>query len=180
MHHYHFNLAKGTATDLWNRFVAELRSDIMLYAPMKPHESEEPAENWFEFVKRMRFEIEHPDRELLALLADKDAKIAHLNEQVVALHQKLEKQQTKSIASDTEVPDNEACIYEQQLQQAQQFVNENSKADVSRIRDLLRKIMPVECYAEIDRIKEAKAFNHFEINGGSNQILPNAKIAIQR
>lgn len=179
MHQYHFNFVSKTTTDKWNSFVAELRTDIMLHAPMKQRE-EEHTETWDELMTRLRFEIEHPDRELRSLLADKDAEIAHLKEQVAALQQQLAKQETNALASDTEVPDYEACIYEQQLQQARLFVHENSKADVSRLRDLLRKIMPAEYHAEIDKIKEAKAFNHYEINGGSNQILPNAKIAIQK
>lgn len=167
------------SSDNWDNFVEGLRSDIMLHLPMKQRE-EKHTETWEELMSRLRFEIEHPDRELLTLLADKDAEIERLKEQVAALQQQLKQQpQTADFAPAAEAPDYETCIYEQQLQQAQQFVNENSKADVSRLRDLLRKIMPAELHHTIDDIKEAKAYNHYEINGGNNQILPNAKVGIQ-
>ena len=165
--------------DNWDNFVAELRSDIMLHAPMRQREGEH-TEAWEELVSRLRFEIEHPDKELLALLADKETEIGHLKSLVSGLSQKVERLQADSTCPMPVVPvADETSIYERQIGQAQQFVNENSKADVSRLRDLLRKIIPAEFHPAIDNIKEAKLLARFEINGGNNQILPNAEVGIQ-
>lgn len=120
----------------------------------KAHNARNPDES----VSRMRFETGHPDRELPALLADKEAEIECLKAQVNALRQ--------------------SSIYEHQLRQAQQFIDANSKTDVSRLRDLLRKMMPAEYHQAIDDIKEARATHGFQINGGWNQILPDAERGI--
>lgn len=150
----------------------------MLHAPVRQHE-EEHTETWDEFIKRLHFEIEHPDKELLAALADKDAEIERLKSSVSGLSQKVEQLQARAANEMPVAPVvDETSIYERQIEQAQQFVNENSKTDVSRLRDLLRKIMPAEFHQAIDEIKEAKVVHHYEINGGNNQILPNAERGI--
>lgn len=172
-----FNCAYRNCIAIYRMRLPEYNYDIMLHAPMRQRE-EEHTEAWEELISRLRFEAAHPDRELLALLADKEAKIGRLKEQVTDLQRQLEK--LKALASVPVPPIDESSIYEHQLQQAQEFVSENSKADVSRLRDLLRKIMPAKFHQAIDDIKETGVTRSFQINGGQNQILPNAKVGVQK
>ncbi len=169
-----------TASDSWDGFVAELRTDILLHAPMKSHEEEEHTETWEELMNRLRFETEHPDRELRAALAEREAEIERLKARVADLQQKAGRLRADATGRMPEIPVvDETSIYERQIEQARQFVSENSKADVSRLRDLLRRIMPAEFHGEIDNIREGKAFTHIEISGGNNQILPGADVGVQ-
>lgn len=169
---------KSTSNN-WHDFVEALRSDIMLHAPMKQCGAEEPAESWTEFIARLRFETEHPDKELLIVLAKKETEIAGLQEQVKDLQEQIYWLEVKAAKQADDAFRNENLIYKRQMEQAQQFVNENSKTDISRLRELLRKIMPTRLYPEIEKIKEPKAIQNIQINGGENQILPNAGSAMQ-
>lgn len=68
-----------------------------------------------------------------------------------------------------------ADIYIRQIQLAQEFLNENRHADVSRLQCLLRKIIPQEFHADIDRISlHPYTPPVVNINGGQNVIAPNA------
>ena len=67
------------------------------------------------------------------------------------------------------------------IQQAQEFMNENHFADVSRLHCLLRKMMPKEYHDLIDQIKECQDPHViFNIHGGNNLIAPNASHAEQK
>lgn len=71
-------------------------------------------------------------------------------------------------------------IYLHQIQLAQEFLNENHQADVSRLQCLLRKIMPTEYHNVIDKISlNASNPITININNGQNIIAPNAKSADQ-
>ena len=65
--------------------------------------------------------------------------------------------------------------YLNMIQKAQEFMNENHFADVSRVQCLLRKIMSKEYHDLIDQIKECQDPHViFNIHGGNNLIAPNA------
>ena len=67
------------------------------------------------------------------------------------------------------------------IRQAQEFMNENHFADISRLHCLLRKMMPKEYHDLIDQIKECQDPHViFNINGGNNLIAPNASQAEQQ
>ena len=71
-------------------------------------------------------------------------------------------------------------IYLQQIQLAQEFLNENHHADVSRLQCLLRKIMPNEYHNIIDKIRlNASTPITINVNEGQNIIAPNAISAEQ-
>lgn len=61
------------------------------------------------------------------------------------------------------------------IRKAQEFMNENHFADISRLHCLLRKMMPKEYHDLIDNIKECQDPHViFNISGGNNLIAPNA------
>ena len=67
------------------------------------------------------------------------------------------------------------------IRQAQEFMNENHFADISRLHCLLRKMMPKEYHDLIDQIKECQDPHViFNIHGGNNLIAPNASQAEQK
>ena len=64
------------------------------------------------------------------------------------------------------------------IRKAQEFMNENHFADVSRVQCLLRKMMSKEYHGLIDQIKECQDPHViFNIHGGNNLIAPNASQA---
>ena len=67
------------------------------------------------------------------------------------------------------------------IQKAQEFMNENHFADVSRVQCLLRKMMSKEYHGLIDQIKECQDPHViFNIRGGNNLIAPTASQAEQK
>ena len=67
------------------------------------------------------------------------------------------------------------------IRKAQEFMNENHFADVSRVQCLLRKMMSKEYHGLIDQIKECQNPHViFNIHGGNNLIAPNASQAEQK
>ena len=67
------------------------------------------------------------------------------------------------------------------IRKAQEFMNENHFADVSRVQCLLRKMMSKEYHGLIDQIKECQDPHViFSIHGGNNLIAPNASQAEQK
>ena len=72
-------------------------------------------------------------------------------------------------------------IYLHMIRQAQEFMNENHYADISRVHCLLRKMMPKEYHDLIDQIKECQDPHViFNIHGGNNLIAPNASRVEQK
>ena len=72
-------------------------------------------------------------------------------------------------------------IYYYMICKAQEFMNENHYADISRMQCLLRKMMPKEYHDLIDQIKECQDPHvDFNIHGGNNLIAPNASHAEQK
>jgi len=64
------------------------------------------------------------------------------------------------------------------IRKAQEFMNENHFADVSRVQCLLRKMMSKEYHGLIDQIKECQDPHAiFNIHGGNNLIAPTASQA---
>ena len=67
------------------------------------------------------------------------------------------------------------------IQKAQELMNENHFADVSRVQCLLRKMMSKEYHGLIDQIKECQDPHViFNIHGGNNLIAPTASQAEQK
>ena len=67
------------------------------------------------------------------------------------------------------------------IRKAQEFMNENHFADVSRVQCLLRKMMSKEYHGLIDQIKECQDPHViFNIHGGNNLIAPNTSQAEQK
>ena len=67
------------------------------------------------------------------------------------------------------------------IRQAQEFMNENHFADISRVHCLLRKMIPKEYHDLIDQIKECQDPHViFNIHGGNNLIAPNASRPISK
>ena len=71
--------------------------------------------------------------------------------------------------------------YLNMIRKAQEFMNENHFADVSRVQCLLRKMMSKEYHGLIDQIKECQDPHViFNIHGGNNLIAPTASQAEQK
>lgn len=66
------------------------------------------------------------------------------------------------------------------IRMAQEFMNENHYADISRLHCLLRKMFPKKYHDLVDQIKECQDPHViFNINGGNNLIAPTANQAEQ-
>lgn len=71
-------------------------------------------------------------------------------------------------------------VYQQQIDLAQEFLNENPQADVSRVQCLLRKIIPTLYHPFIDKLHcQHTIGSTINVWGGQNQIAPQAKFATQ-
>ena len=66
-------------------------------------------------------------------------------------------------------------IYLHQIRMAQEFLNENHHADVSRVQSLLRKMLPKEYHDLIDAIKEGRDPMIFNVNSSQTLIAPQAQ-----
>lgn len=78
-------------------------------------------------------------------------------------------------------PDAMDPVYLQQISAAQEFLNENLHADISRVKCLLRSMLPARYHGLIDKLRQ-----HLDpqlivtIFGGQNLVAPNARKAVQR
>ena len=82
-------------------------------------------------------------------------------------------------APPTAVPDSLDSVYISQITAAQEFINNNRKADLSQIKCILRKMLPREYHERIEELRECQEPKIININGGQNLIAPNAKNARQ-
>lgn len=70
--------------------------------------------------------------------------------------------------------------YQSQLAKAQEFLNENPKADLSRVKCLFRSMFPEHYHHAIDKLKQQQdPQTIINILGGQNIVAPNAKTAHQ-
>lgn len=66
-------------------------------------------------------------------------------------------------------------VYTTQIAKAQEFLNENSNADLSRVKCLLRVMLPEQYHRIIDRLKQHQDPQVIiNIMGGQNIVAPNA------
>lgn len=72
--------------------------------------------------------------------------------------------------------DDYSFIYFRQIEKAQEFLDSNHNADVSRLQCLLRMMMPESCYDRIDNIREHPPGQTYNISDGEHIIAPNAKV----
>lgn len=79
---------------------------------------------------------------------------------------------TPSAMAVTETVDS---LYLGQIAKAQEFLNENAKADLSRIKCLMRTMLPVQYHTIIDKLKQHQDPQVIvNINGGQNVVAPKA------
>lgn len=72
------------------------------------------------------------------------------------------------------------AVYTSQIAKAQEFLNENRSADLSRMKCLLHKLLPKEYFDQIEQLREhqdPQCILH--IHGGQNLIAPKAKLVKQ-
>lgn len=71
-------------------------------------------------------------------------------------------------------------LYLNQITSAQEFLNENPRADLSRVKCLLRKMLPKAYHEVIDKLKQHQDPKVIiNIHGGHNLIAPDASEAKQ-
>lgn len=71
-------------------------------------------------------------------------------------------------------------LYLNQITSAQEFLNENPRADLSRVKCLLRKMLPKAYHEVIDQLKQHQDPKYIiNIHGGKNLIALNPKEAKQ-
>lgn len=71
-------------------------------------------------------------------------------------------------------------LYLNQITSAQEFLNENPRADLSRVKCLLRKMLPKAYHEVIDKLKQHQDPKVIiNIHGGHNLIVPDASEAKQ-
>lgn len=71
-------------------------------------------------------------------------------------------------------------LYLNQITSAQEFLNENPRADLSRVKCLLRKMLPKAYHEVIDKLKQHQDPKVIiNIHGGQNLIAPDASEAKQ-
>ena len=74
----------------------------------------------------------------------------------------------------TVIPDSLDSIYISQITAAQEFINNNSKADLSQIKCILRCLLPKAYHDSIEGLRENQDPKTININGGHNIIAPQA------
>ena len=74
----------------------------------------------------------------------------------------------------TVIPDSLDSIYISQITAAQEFINNNSKADLSQIKCILRCLLPKAYHDSIEELRENQDPKTININGGHNIIAPQA------
>ena len=101
---------------------------------------------------------------------------------VNAVFQKVKKQLPTLLESIRETPSAIAVsetlesVYLDQISKAQEFLNENSNADLSRVKCLLWKMLPKQYYDVVDKLKQHQDPKViYNIYGGDNIIAPNAE-----
>lgn len=82
--------------------------------------------------------------------------------------------------SHTLVSETYDAIYRSQIAAAQEFLNENRNADLSRVKCLLHKLLPKEYFDYIEQLREHQDPQTIvNIMGGQNIVAPNAKSVTQ-
>ena len=71
-------------------------------------------------------------------------------------------------------------VYRSQIAAAQEFLNENRSADLSRVKCLLHKLLPKEYFEYVEQLREHQdPQTIINIMGGQNIVAPNAQEASQ-
>ena len=71
-------------------------------------------------------------------------------------------------------------VYRFQIAAAQEFLNENRSADLSRVKCLLHKLLPKDYFEYIEQLREHQdPQTIINIMGGQNIVAPNAQSAAQ-
>ena len=83
-------------------------------------------------------------------------------------------------SSRTIVSETYDTVYRSQIAAAQEFLNENRSADLSRVKCLLHKLLPRDYFDYIEQLREHQdPQTIINIMGGQNIVTPNAQEAIQ-
>lgn len=167
----------------WDTFVKVIRDEINRFEPPATRAKDKPQPIWEDFVEDLRLRISiDGDDTLTKSIADKDAEIAQLKEKLAeaeaAQERMLDQILDLSESKNKEKIDLDA-IYLKQIETAQAFLNDNRKADVSRIKDLFRKMLPQNFHSTIEQLKDSQDPQVVNNYYTSTQVLPNAVKAEQ-
>lgn len=89
-------------------------------------------------------------------------------------------EQFNTTPSRTIVSETYDTIYRSQIAAAQEFLNENRSADLSRVKCLLHKLLPKDYFEYIEQLREHQdPQTIINIMGGQNIVAPNAQSATQ-
>lgn len=89
-------------------------------------------------------------------------------------------EQLNNTPSRTIVSETYDTIYRSQIAAAQEFLNENRSADLSRVKCLLHKLLPRDYFEYIEQLREHQdPQTIINIMGGQNIVAPSARSATQ-
>lgn len=165
----------------WSTFVRMKREEISRLAPSVPTPSPKVEElpTWSEFVKSLRFKIEHDDQVLLNAINAKDTTISELTTQLAdanATIEELKSQLESATKSATKEQPDLSQVFLDQIAKAQKFI-ENSKCNGSEFISfisLLKKIVPQQYHDKIDEIR-ANGSGNVSIKGDGNIVATEAR-----
>ena len=89
-------------------------------------------------------------------------------------------EQLNNTPSRTIVSETYETVYRSQIAAAQEFLNENRSADLSRVKCLLHKLLPRDYFEYIEQLREHQdPQTIINIMGGQNIVVPSARSATQ-
>ena len=104
-----------------------------------------------------------------------EAVVERVKAELPALLETLNSTPSRAIVSETY-----DTVYRFQIAAAQEFLNENRSADLSRVKCLLHKLLPKEYFEYIEQLREHQDTQTIiNIMGGQNIVAPKAKSATQ-
>lgn len=103
------------------------------------------------------------------------AVVEKIKTELPSLVEQLNNTPTQTLVSETY-----DAVYRSQIAAAQEFLNENRAADLSRVKCLLHKLLPKEYFEYIEQLREHQdPQTIINIMGGHNIVAPNAREAGQ-
>lgn len=104
-----------------------------------------------------------------------EAVVGRIRSELPTLIESINNTPSQAIVSETY-----DAVYTSQIIKAQEFLNENHSADLSRVKCLLHRLLPREYFDQIEQLREHQnPQNIINIHGGQNIIAPKAEQAEQ-
>ena len=104
-----------------------------------------------------------------------EAVVERIKSELPTLLETLNATPSRAIVSETY-----DTVYRFQIAAAQEFLNENRSADLSRVKCLLHKLLPKDYFEYIEQLREHQdPQTIINIMGGQNIVAPNAQSAVQ-